>query len=270
MEQDFQTSFIPKKPMIEDRTVAPRPISLLTVIAIFIFFTMLVSSGALYFYKTVLQKNITQMASDLSLAQNRFEPAKISQLQVLDKRLKAATAVLSNHIAVSPIFQMLEDLTMKTVAYTKFNYQFGTTSAAPITINMSGIAVGYRSIALQADLFSTNPNMIDPVFSNLSLDDKGNVLFDLQFSVSPSFVNYEQLLNTQAAQADAAATQTPTVPVASLPVSPTSNTPSDTTGTSQTTATPPASTATSPVTSGTPASTPPGVGTGTTNSTNTN
>ena len=61
---------------------------------------------------------------------------------------------------------------------------------------MSGAAVGYRSIALQADLFSQNKNIIDPSFSNLSLDEKGNVLFDLEFGVDSSFVNYQQVEKT--------------------------------------------------------------------------
>jgi hypothetical protein len=219
MEPNFQTSFIPKKPMIEDRTVAARPVSLLTIITIFIFFTMLVVTGGLFFYKTILERNITQMANDLTLAQNQFEPAKIAQLQVLDKRLKAATQVLSNHIAISPIFTVLESLTMKTVAYTKFDYEFGSTAAAPITVNMSGIAVGYRSIALQADLFATNKYLIDPVFSNLSLDNKGNVIFDLEFSVDPSFINYEQVLKAQAATAASAGTTSidTTVPASGTP-----------------------------------------------------
>ena len=66
---------------------------------------------------------------------------------------------------------------------------------------MSGLAVGYRSIALQSDLLAKEKNFIDPVFSNLVLDEKGNVLFDLEFSVDPSFVDYKQmLLTTEAPQ----------------------------------------------------------------------
>ena len=62
---------------------------------------------------------------------------------------------------------------------------------------MSGVAIGYRSIALQSDLFAKNKNLIDPVFSNLTLDNSGNVVFDLEFSVDPNFVNYQQALMVQ-------------------------------------------------------------------------
>ncbi len=196
MEQDFQTSFIPKKPMIEERPISSRPIGLFTIISIFIFFTLIVATGALYFYNGVLAKNITQMENDLSLAKDRFEPSKIVQLQVLDKRLIASNEILANHVAISPIFNALQAITMKTIGYTKFSYDFDGSANAKIIVKMSGTAIGYTSIALQADLFSKNKYLIDPVFSNLSLDDKGNVTFDLNFSVDPNFIDYKKTLQT--------------------------------------------------------------------------
>jgi hypothetical protein len=194
MEQNFQTSFIPKKPMIEERVTKSRPISLFVVISVFVLIAVLVASGGLYFYKGMLSKNIATMKSTLEKAKNRFEPAKITQLQVLDKRLQASSVILSQHLAISPIFKALQDITMKTVRYTKFSYDLGTEKNPKIKISMSGQAIGYRSIALQADLFTKNKNLIDPVFSNLSLNEKGNVIFDLEFYVDPNFINYKQTL----------------------------------------------------------------------------
>lgn len=194
MEQNFQTSFIPKKPMVEQTTIAPkRPISLFLIIAIFIFLVMVLSSVGVYFYKGILTGSITKMQSDLNLAKGSFEPAAITKLEMLDRRLNASNEILANHIAVSPIFEVLQALTLKTIRYTKFSYDVSDNG---IIVKMSGQAVGYRSIALQADLFSQNKNIIDPSFSNLTLDDKGNVLFDLEFSVDKSFVDYEQVLKT--------------------------------------------------------------------------
>ena len=197
MEQDFQTSFIPKKPMIEERAVATRPVSFLTIISVFIFFTVALASGGLYFYKGIAAKNIVKMENDLNLAKNRFEHSKITQLQVLDKRLRASSLILSKHIAVSPIFEALQLITLKTIRYTKFSYDFGTDKDTRVMVKMSGQAIGYRSIALQSDLFAKNKYLVDPVFSNLSLDDKGNVLFDLEFSVDPTFIDYKQMLLTE-------------------------------------------------------------------------
>ena len=200
MEQNFQTSFIPKKPMVEVRATATKPVGILVVLSMLVLFTILLGTAGLYFYKTSLTKNLAQMEGDLSKARNRFEPSKITELQLLDKRLRASSEILSNHIAISPIFQALQAITMKTVRYTQFSYELGNDKDAMVTVKISGIATGYRSIALQSDLFTTKDegkNFIDPVFSNLSLNEKGNVLFDLEFSVDPSFVDYKQMLMTQ-------------------------------------------------------------------------
>lgn len=197
MEPTFQTSFIPKKPMIEERAKASSPIGIFIIVPIFILFTILLATGALFFYKGVLAKSIQQKETDLTLAKNRFEPAKITELEVLDRRLRASSEILSKHITVSPIFEALQAITMKTVRYTSFSYAFENNKDQKVIIKMKGMAIGYRSVALQSDLFAKNKNLIDPVFSNLSLDDKGNVIFDLEFSVDRSFVDYKQTLLTQ-------------------------------------------------------------------------
>ncbi len=200
MEQNFQTSFMPKKPMIEERVSSAPPIGIIAVIAIFIFFAVLLSSGGLYFYRGIVKKNISSMETDLELAKSRFEPSKILQLQVLDKRLRASTDVLNRHIAITPIFKMLEDVTMKTVRYTKFTYDIEDGPNTKISFKINGQAIGYKSIALQSDLFTQNNQILDPVFSNLTLDDKGSVVFELTFSVDPSFVDYTKMIKGDAVE----------------------------------------------------------------------
>jgi len=199
MEQNFQTSFIPKKPIMteEQSTPSKKPIGFLTLISIFIFLAIALASVGLYLYKGMLQKNITDMGINLALAKERFEPSKINQLQVLGKRLESSNTLLSKHIAISPIFDTLQKLTIKTIRYTKFSYTFGNEKDSRINVKMSGQAIGYRSIALQSDLLTKDKNIINPAFSNLSLDDSGNVIFDLEFSVDPSFVDYKQMLLNQ-------------------------------------------------------------------------
>jgi len=212
MEQNFQTSFIPKKPILKERTSPSRSVSFLTVIGILIFFTMVLATGVLLFYKETKIKSIAKMENNLNLAKNRFEPAKISQLQVLDKRIQAANKILSGHVAISPIFKALQDITMKTVRYTRFSYQLGTERESKVKVMMSGLAVGYRSIALQSDLLAKNKYFIDPIFSNLLLDDQGNVIFDLEFFVNPTFVNYKQMLQTRGEELNMFPVVEPTLP----------------------------------------------------------
>lgn len=195
MEQNFQTSFIPKKPMIEDTTKSSSSSSFFVIISVLVFLTVVLSFGGLYLYNNILTKNITAKKDQLDRANQRFEIDRINELKLLDKRLRAGSKVLDKHISISPIFEILQKITMKTVRYTNFSYT--VTDKGEINIKMKGQALGYRYIALQSDLFSEEKNLIDPVFSNLALDDKSNVNFDLSFSVDSSLVDYEEKLQRE-------------------------------------------------------------------------
>lgn len=198
MEQNFQTSFIPKKPIVEERLRAPSPVGSLMIFSVIIFFLMVASYGGFYFYKGFSEKNVKDMEASLVLAKKGFESEQIDRLQTLDKRLSAAGEVLNKHTVVSPIFQTLESITKKSIRYTKFSYGSVAEKSNLVSVKMSGQALNYQSIALQADLFSKNKNLIDPVFSNLSLDEKTSyVTFDLDFSVNPDFINYKKVLATK-------------------------------------------------------------------------
>ena len=194
MEPNFQTSFIPKRPVLKESVVSAAPVSIFLIISLFVLFTVLISTGGLYFYKGILTKKVADMENSLNLAKNRFEASKIFELKAFDKRLIASTDILSKHFTVTPIFDALEKITMKSVRFTKFSYELGADNNSAVSVKMSGVAIGYRSIALQSDLFTKNKNLIDPIFSNLTLNDNGNVIFDLNFSVDPAFVNYKQTL----------------------------------------------------------------------------
>ncbi len=199
MEQNFQTSFIPKKPIVKERTTPVRGVGFIFILSIFIFITAVAAYGFAYVYKGNLTKTLKSKESSLTLARDRFEPERIAELKTLDKRMRAANEILSGHIVASPIFKELETITMKNVRYTDFNFGSTNDGETKIAIKLKGEAVGYRAVAMQADLFSKNKNFVDPVFSNLSLDAKGHVTFDVDFSVDPVFVNYKEYSSTYSA-----------------------------------------------------------------------
>ncbi len=191
MEQQFQTSFIPKKPLVTEQKTSGVSSNIFSIIGVVIFITSLVAAGGAYGYKVYAEKKVLSQAQSLESARAEFEPKLISDLQQVERRLKASYDILSNHISVSPIFSALQEATIKTVRYTKFSYSLNPEAGAEkVIVKLSGQATNYTSIALQSDLLAKNKYIKNIVFSNLSLDEKGNVLFDLTFSVDPSFVSY--------------------------------------------------------------------------------
>ncbi len=198
MDKEFQTSFIPKKPLSEERFPTRHPVSLLNFIVTIVFIGSLVAAAGAYAYQLSLKKSVANMDSQLVLARRNFDPSVISEMQTLDKRLKASNEILGTHIAISPIFQSLQGLTLKTVSFTKFAYEIKTDAGQKVVdVQMSGKATGYDAIALQSDSLAKNKYIKNPIFSNLNLDEKGRVTFDLSFTVDPSFVNFTDMVNRE-------------------------------------------------------------------------
>jgi hypothetical protein len=56
---------------------------------------------------------------------------------------------------------------------------------------MSGLARSFSSVALQSDEFGKNRFIQQPVFSGFSLDDRGDVEFNVTALIDPSVVSYE-------------------------------------------------------------------------------
>ncbi len=193
MDQEFQTSFIPKK------TLSPKPertgggsFGLVNVVAFVVMLVSLLVAGGAYLYRDNLSKKVEEMKISLERAQNIFEPELLVELETLNKRIQAADVILANHIAVSPIFEVLQDITLPTVRYIDFTYEIDSINPDVVHVTMTGEAVSYDAITLQADLFSNNRFIRNPIFSNFSLNRTGSVEFDLMFDVSKSLVNFEQ------------------------------------------------------------------------------
>lgn len=238
MDTNFQTSFIPKKPLAEDRVPVAAHTSIFSFIATLIFFAALGSAAAMYFYQASLTKDIASKSVSLEAARNSLEPELLKTLQKLDKRITNANILLGNHIVVSPIFAALEINTLKSIQFTRFSYATPADQSAPVTIHMSGKGRDYASVALQSDQLAKNKNIHNSIFSNLALDEQtGKVSFDLVFTVDADLVRFTNHLDELVSQQGTATTPVTTT---------------DTTG--QTPATPPTSTlGTTPVgTTGTP------------------
>ena len=195
MDQNFQTSFIPKRALAEDRTERPQSVN------VFLFFGTILLLGSIagaifvFIYKNSLTTQVAQMSDNLKKSEAAFQSDFIQELQRTDLRLNAADEVLMNHVAVSPIFNELQSSTLKSIQYTKFAYSLaGEGTGAQVNVQMSGIGQSYSSIALEAIELGKNPYIQNPIFSNLAPNDQGTILFDLTFSIDPKFVMYEEAI----------------------------------------------------------------------------
>lgn len=193
MEPTFQTTFIPKRPIAPTST-STKPSGMVTFfgfIATLVFVASILTYGILFFYKKQLSSTIVTTNESLTRQSQTFDSNIVVELDDINRRLRSAEMLLDKHTVVTPLFKALEEITLKTVRFTNFSLQLPTTEQPNMTVKMSGVAQGYEAIALQSDTFSRNRFLKDPVFSNLTPDQKGNVDFELTFFVDPSFILYK-------------------------------------------------------------------------------
>jgi hypothetical protein len=190
MENSFQTSFIPKKP-VTTNVLRKQPKSLFSILSVFILVVIGLASAGLFLYKNYLVNQKEVLSTSLEKVSASFEKDTIDELELYDKRSSAAKQVLNGHIVLSPMLSLLGSLTIPSIQYTKFQHE---TTEKGFFVKISGLARDYRSIALQADVFNSTKgrSFKNVVFSNLTTNKAGLVGFDLEFIVDPSLLSYEK------------------------------------------------------------------------------
>lgn len=179
---------------LPERIVEKRPMGILAFLSVIIFVGVGLLIGGLYLYRTYLTKQKDVLSQSLNISRQSFEPATISELQLLDKKISVSKELLKNHFVLSPLLEAIGPMTLPSIQFTKFDYQ---SKDQEFFVQMSGIARDYSSIALQDKEFNTNKGRYfrNVVFSNLTLSDKtetkGYVTFDVSFSVDGAFLAYE-------------------------------------------------------------------------------
>ncbi len=199
MDPKFQSSFIPKGPLVPSSAVfksqpAKRG-TLLGLITMWIFILSILAALVAFGYGFYLNSSIKKMGGDLEAARANLEPETIREMARLDARIVGTEKLLANHAVLSPLFDFLESNTLKTVRFTQFTFK---ETSDGLTVSMRGQARGYAALALQADIFNKSKDLKSTNFSNLDLDERGNVVFVVDAVVSPNLVSYKRVLESKA------------------------------------------------------------------------
>ena len=194
MDPKFQTSFIPKKPMIPGSMGMPvkKTKSVLSNIAIFlVIVTVLLSAGAFLYEKKLIKDN-EQKKQKIQKEITTFDPEITNRLIVLKSRIDSAKELLANHLALTKFFELLNANTISTVQFKDFTYN--GSPGKPLAVKLSGIAKSYNDLVFQSDTMLANPNLSNVAFSGFGLDKDGNVIFIMDAEINPSYVSYQKAI----------------------------------------------------------------------------
>jgi len=197
MDGKLQTSFIPKQSLVENKAKkAPMSTNLFAVVGWIFFLLAVAASAGVFFYEQYLTKTIEIKNTELKTRMDSFGPSsenRVDQIVQLDARLQAASAILTNHTAISALMGLISSNTIQSIQFTDIKYNYD--DAGKITLVLGGKAPNFASVALQSDRFSAQSYFHNQVFSNLGLDLDGGVLFKFNATIDQSELQYDKVTN---------------------------------------------------------------------------
>lgn len=190
MEERVKTSFIPKASLEVERKQSPKgnPVALANVIAGVILILAILGSAGMFLFKQFTIQSIAAKQASLERSRAAFEPATIKELSRLDTRIKSGEKLLSEHIALSKLFDELEALVLNSVRFTDFSYT--ASGAGKVVMSANGEAESFNAVALQSGGFSKSDIITDPIFSNVNIGGTGSIQFDFEAVIDTTRLTY--------------------------------------------------------------------------------
>lgn len=191
MENQSNTSFIPKARVPTSSRKSYNWTSMLFVFSFILFLLTVFLSGGVFFYNKYLTENIQKKKEYLNKSKEAFEPKLINEIKKLDTRIKVAEKILNSHTTPLLIFRELEANTLSSVSFNSFSYE--NTNDGNHIVSMNGSARKFNSLALQSELFGKMDIFKNPIFSGLGLGSKGNISFKFNSEIDPGRMLFRNL-----------------------------------------------------------------------------
>ncbi len=211
METKFQTSFIPKKPLIppggmSGLNTSPRrhTTSLFMSLAVILFILSLLAAGGMYFWKSYLLSSQASYKTQLAERERQFNADLIEELKRQNVKIDLAKQLIGNHLAVSQIFDIIGRLTIENVRFLSMDLTAGANSGEGIKVAMKGYGTSFSAVAFQSDVlgqleqYGLRKVVKNPILSDPALDSSGTVSFGFSATIDPASLSYEKSVTAEA------------------------------------------------------------------------
>lgn len=195
MESQIKSSFIPQdvgKQAPSVRRGASGGGDLFVLGAIILLVASIALAAAVFLYSQYLTSSIASKQDSIDRARAAIEPALIEELARLDARMSASDLLLQQHLAPSVIFDLLEQITLQSIALSEFTLISEGVDSLKIT--MKGQAESVNSIALQSDLYGRSGVITSPIFSDINRNADGLMDFRVDAILNPNAMRYVRLV----------------------------------------------------------------------------
>jgi hypothetical protein len=181
------TSFVPRQQAPEQpKRPYSRANNIFTVIAYAVLFITVVASGATYAYASYLQHTLNAKSQALVAAQASVDQSQVQNFIQLRDRLVSAQTLLTKHVTLTSLFDVLEKVTVQNIQFTGLKVTVTDDRSAQIDID--GIAKNFNSLAVQSNALATQKGIKQAIFSGIAVNKLAGITFHLNALIDPSLV----------------------------------------------------------------------------------
>ncbi len=181
------TSFVPRSASMIARQPGPggSMYGLSAYIILGIVFALALGTFA---YDRVLAGIEASRAEALATAEKTIDLATIEGFVELRNRLNSGTVLLSNHVAFSRFFALLETVLPTSVRLTSLRLSFDATKQ--VKLDGTGVAKSFNALAAVSTAFGSDGRIKEAIFSNLVVTKDNTVSFVLSATLDPKVVAF--------------------------------------------------------------------------------
>lgn len=191
-----RTSFIPKQNTgsATGGGRRRRRLNLFSFFAVVVFLGTLTLSVGVFFYKQYSENQLGVNKQQLANSRSSFQQGDIESIRELDRRLRTAEELLDSHVAVSKIFDALEERTLSAVQLDGLRYE--RFESGNIQILTTGSAPRFNTVALQEFQFGDEALFDAVTFSDINVVSGGDgeddrIVFSVSALLNGNLVLYE-------------------------------------------------------------------------------
>jgi cytoskeletal protein RodZ len=196
MELKMQTSFIPKSPTTVARSTRVG-MSIFLLLSVIVFIVILALAGGVWLWQNSLISAVNTDKTELAKVRGdatRYNEDDINSLIRLNNRIEETKTLLANHVAVSPIFNKLEQDILKNISLKDMKFSFSPTDG--INLDLTGFATNFDALSKQSDIFKGEALISNPVISDFNPTPEGRISFNFSATILPDLISYKKLIDS--------------------------------------------------------------------------
>ena len=191
-------------------------IGIFLLVSIIVFFVSLGLAAYVFLEKKLLIQDITTEQNTIASNQTGIvsDTDTVQNIIDLNSRIIVGNQLLANHVAISPVFAFLQEVTLQDVRFNNFVFSSAGKDAngnATVQVQLAGVARDWESVASQEDEFDLPDwkNIISqPKLSGFSLNADGSISFSFSAIINPKFLSYASANTSNSQQNGMMATTT--------------------------------------------------------------